>query len=118
MHPPPKRSAADQLQSWRALGRVRAQQESRRHPRRKVSIAAKIVVGGSARDCMLIDISDNGARIAFGGVQDLPDEFEICMTPSGFPFRRCRLIWRSNSEMGVEFSEPSVEFKPAQAWWV
>jgi hypothetical protein len=111
MHSSLSKTAADQLEFWRALGRVRAQQELRRHPRRKVNIAAKIVVGESTSDCTLIDISDNGARIAFGGAQDLPDEFKVCMTPSGYPFRQCRLIWRSDTEMGVEFVS-------VQPWWV
>ena len=111
MHPPSRRSAAEQLQSWRILGRVRAHEDSRLHPRRKVNIAAKIMVDGSTRDCTLLDISDSGARIALESMQELPDEFQICMTPSGFPFRQCKLIWRSNSEIGVEF-------KSVHPWWV
>ena len=91
------------LAAWRTLRRVRDDEE-RSHPRREVHIAAKINLGGgSLHDCMVLDISDSGARIAIKAPQDIPDEFLICLTPHGFPVvRRCRLIWRSDSEIGVE----------------
>jgi hypothetical protein len=53
--------------------------------------------------CTIVDISDYGARLVIEGAHDLPDHFTIALTPSGFPQRACRLIWRSDSQVGVAF---------------
>jgi hypothetical protein len=66
-----------------------------------------IKIGDSLRGCTVLDIADNGARIAIDDSRELPDEFLIRMQSSGFPIRRCRLIWRTDSAAGVEFMEPS-----------
>jgi hypothetical protein len=74
-----------------------------------VHIAAIIKVGDLRRDCTVRDIADNGAQIAIDDSRDLPDEFLIRMASSGFPIRRCRLIWRTDFAIGVEFMAPSQD---------
>jgi hypothetical protein len=65
-------------------------------------MAAKIDAGGrTLRDCIVLDLSEGGARIAVENPQFLPDSFAVLLTPRGL--RRCRLIWRSHAEIGVEF---------------
>jgi hypothetical protein len=104
----PTRSGAELLAWGRMLRRVRAE-DQRKHTRRPVHIAAKMNVGRSLRDCAVLDISDNGARIAVERSQEVPDEITICMSPRGFPIRPCRVIWRSDTEIGVEFIAASAE---------
>ena len=111
MYQPPRRSGAELLASWRTLHRVRGEEERRSHLRREVHIAARVIVGNLLHDCTVLDISPCGARIALEAPQDIPGEFAICMTPQGFPIRRCKLIWRSDSEIGFEFDARQQLFK-------
>jgi hypothetical protein len=95
------RSAARMLAAWKDQEQLCGEQ--RRQPRELVHIAAKINVDGSLRECLILDISINGARVAIEAPKDIPDRISICMTASGFPIHRCRVIWRSDREIGVEF---------------
>ena len=102
------RSNTEQLASWRILEHAR--EERRRILRHKVRIAARIDVSGTIHDCTVIDISEFGARLAVETTLALPDWFVLLLTPSGHPARRCRVAWRSDEELGVEFlpEHPSV----------
>jgi hypothetical protein len=97
------RSAARMLTSWKDQQQLCGEQ--RCQPREQVHIAAKINVGGSLRECLILDISDSGARVAVEAPKDIPDRTAICMTKRGFPIHRCRVIWRSDCEIGVKFDE-------------
>jgi len=83
-------------------------EEKRRSPRRQVRIAAKIQVGKEAptRDCTVVDISEYGARIEMKDAKDAPNEFILTLTPRGYPYRRCQVMWRSEHAIGVEFDSP------------
>jgi hypothetical protein len=106
------RSSAAQLTSWRILEQAR--EERRRILRHKVSIPARIDVGGTIRECTVVDISELGAKLAVDAAQALPDSFLLLLTPSGHPARRCRVAWRSDEDVGVEFlPEHPSEHHPA-----
>jgi PilZ domain len=79
--------------------------ERRKAVRRIVQLPAKIDPGYGAplRDCIVVDISDLGARVAVTQSQSLPNEFTILLAPFARPFRRCRLVWRVTDYVGVEF---------------
>ena len=78
--------------------------ERRLHPRRATLIPAFVVDGPQpGLSCTIVDISDYGARLLIEGAHDLPDHFTIALTPSGFPQRACRLVWHSDSQVGVAF---------------
>ena len=83
-------------------------EEKRRSPRRQVRIPAKIQVGNEAptHDCTVVDISEFGARIEMDAAMDAPNEFILTLTPRGFPYRRCQVMWRSERAIGVEFDRP------------
>jgi len=113
------RSAARKLAAWKDQEQVGGEQ--RRQRRQTVHIAAKINVGGSLRDCLVLDISISGARVAVEAPKDIPDRIAICMTTRGFPIHGCRVIWRSDCEIGVEFevaaqvhASTSSPWKPAE----
>jgi hypothetical protein len=99
----PIRSNAERLDWWRTLRNAR-EREQRKHPRRKVHMAVKMDTGHSQlRDCIMLDISPGGARIAIDDPQNVPDEMKIWLTSHGGPYRHCRLVWRSDAEIGVRF---------------
>jgi hypothetical protein len=77
----------------------------RKLPRRQVHIPAKLVVSprGPLRDCMILNISDAGARLEMPTTQDLPEEFTMLLAPRGHATRRCRVVWRTDGQMGVMF---------------
>jgi hypothetical protein len=57
-------------------------------------------IGSLPRECMIIDISEGGARIIIERA-DVPDEFTLIL-PTGHR-RPCRLAWRLGCEFGTEF---------------
>ena len=55
------------------------------------------------RPCILVDLSNGGAKIAGVRAHTIPDEFRLC-TPIG-DHRSCRVIWRTDDTLGVEFTD-------------
>jgi len=55
------------------------------------------------RPCTLVDISNGGAKIAGVRAYTIPDEFRL-RTPLG-DRRSCRIIWRTEDTLGVEFTD-------------
>jgi hypothetical protein len=80
--------------------------EQRKAVRRPVHLPAKIDAGQGSpmRDCTLVDISDLGARLAINHAENVPDVFAIFLSPFARPFRKCRLVWRKDEHVGVEFN--------------
>lgn len=67
--------------------------------RRAQYIAA---LGALPRDCMVIDMSDGGARLYTEA--GLPDEFTLLVSGDAREVRReCRVVWRLGGECGVAF---------------
>jgi hypothetical protein len=56
-------------------------------------------------ECMLHDISSTGARISVEDPEVVPDYFKLRI-PGGRELRRCRIRWRSGTDLGLEFFEP------------
>jgi hypothetical protein len=84
--------------------------EQRRSLREKVQFAAWIDVGNGAaqRDCTVVDVSEDGARIMVASPAELPQEFYLVLSKHGTR-RRCRLVWRSDEEVGMSYLGP-LEF--------
>jgi PilZ domain-containing protein len=55
------------------------------------------------RPCILVDFSNGGAKIAGVRAYTIPDEFRL-RTPLG-DRRSCRVIWRTEDTLGVEFTD-------------
>lgn len=93
----------ERLVWWRTLRQAR-ENERRKYLRKNVNLVAKFDAGRGTplRDCMLLDISPDGARIAINS-PGVPDEFTLYLTARGIPFRRCRLVWATDTEIGVQF---------------
>lgn len=55
------------------------------------------------RPCILSDLSDGGARLSGVRANTIPDEFRL-RTPVGAR-RSCQVVWRTDSEIGVKFTD-------------
>jgi hypothetical protein len=56
--------------------------------------------------CHLCDVSATGARLALAAPElaKVPEEFVLVLARRAKVHRRCRVVWRSDEELGVRFS--------------
>ena len=93
--------------------------EKRKNLRRAISYPAFIDIGdGSpARACKLCDASQEGAQLSLADPNSLPNEFVLALSSDGAARRRCRVIWRNETEVGVTFiKEVKSSSRAARAW--
>jgi hypothetical protein len=85
--------------------KIRGRAELRKKPRRQFQYTARIVADPATppRPCAISDISDGGARLVLNSEADLPEQFVLLLTKEGNARRKCRVVWRSGSIIGVEF---------------
>jgi hypothetical protein len=85
--------------------------ERRRHKRYIINRVAKFQTDSGAlpRDCLITDISQQGARLFAEGI-DLPDQFHLLISGDGArgDRRECRVVWRLGGEIGVTFVGPGI----------
>lgn len=93
------RREVEPMAIWR---KKRGGPEQRRSPRRTVRYPARIGAddGSEPRSCMLIDISQTGAKLLAEETHQLPGEFVLLL---GGATRKCRIVWRSDQHVGVQF---------------
>ena len=60
--------------------------------------------GAQLRECIVRDISKDGARLALANVRALPSEFELLILTTGEIFQAVAK-WRRGREIGVYFVE-------------
>lgn len=61
------------------------------------------VAGALPRDCLVVDLSDTGARLYVE--TPLPDVFVLVVSGDGTRLERdCRVVWRLGGECGVVFT--------------
>jgi hypothetical protein len=79
-------------------------QEKRKNLRRAMRFNAWIGTDDKQplRGCMVSDISDDGARLDVESADELPDEFQLLLSGGGI-YQQCRAVWRTNTQIGVEF---------------
>jgi hypothetical protein len=79
--------------------------DKRRNVRRPLSYPGNIDVGDGSplRDCVLHDASEHGAQIAVAAPDELPDTFILALGFEGTARRRCRVVWRTEDRIGVEY---------------
>ena len=60
------------------------------------------------RDCLMVDVSQTGARLSVEGAIDGLDlkEFFLLLSSTGLAYRRCRMIRLAGDQIGVEFLKP------------
>src|SRR4051794_18317514 len=88
-----------------------SRRDFRRAKRSRRRSAAWIGLGnGSTRiPCVLWDISESGARLAAPRAKVLPAAFNLVLSKDGRSQRQCRVVWRNERQLGVEFIQTTVE---------
>jgi hypothetical protein len=63
------------------------------------------VDGTWKRNCVLLDVSETGAKIEVEGTLDVlqAKEFFLLLSSTGLAFRRCELVWIDGTMAGVHF---------------
>ena len=80
--------------------------ELRKIKRTKVDKRARIIAPDYAVDCTVVDLTNLGAGLRLVVDTSLPDRFELIFDSAHFR-RNCRVRWRSDKGLGVEFEIPS-----------
>jgi hypothetical protein len=63
--------------------------------------------GKEPRPCQIIDISNGGARlVVFTDPEGIPDTLTLLLSPSAKVRRACKVVWRSDGGIGVQFLKP------------
>src|SRR5215831_21122800 len=84
---------------------AKAIDERRANSRQRRLIGAKIVFNNNSSviDCIVRDLSPQGARLLVASLVGIPDRFDLRIDRS----RAChpsKIIWRANGQIGVRFS--------------
>ena len=84
--------------------------ENHRHlPRRRTLKNGQVILSDwTVMDCVVRDMSDDGARLEFGGPVKLPKEFRLALrsTNTVIPVA---LAWQRGLAAGVHFTGPPTE---------
>ena len=69
------------------------------------------------RSCVLLDVSQTGAKIEVEGTLDVlqAKEFFLLLSSTGLAYRRCELVWIDGTTAGVHFVNADNKKKPASA---
>jgi len=78
--------------------------ERRKLPRTRTYLGGRVTFGQRycALDCLVRNLSQNGAYLAFSDHALIPDEFDL-MIPHKGDSRRVRIAWRLQENVGIEF---------------
>jgi DNA modification methylase len=82
-------------------------QERRRIPRTRTYLGGLVAFNErcSTMECLVRNMSPDGAKLVFGGTVEIPAEFDIMIRKRG-ESRRARIVWRQETEAGVTFPAP------------
>ncbi|MGL3109868.1 PilZ domain-containing protein [Bradyrhizobium sp. BR 1432] len=69
------------------------------------------------RSCVLLDVSQTGAKVEVEGTLDVlqAKEFFMLLSSTGLAFRRCELVWIDGTTAGLHFVTAGGKKKPASA---
>lgn len=80
--------------------------ERRRKPRRRTLKSGKIIIEKkSIFDCMVRNLSENGALLKLESTVGVPTEFEFKIINDDIHVH-ARVRWRTDTEMGIIFEAP------------
>src|SRR5260370_41254338 len=92
------------MSASRLLARRLAMQESRAHSRFATRLEGRIVSldGNSNLKCMILDLSQGGARLDTGSYGRIADGHFLFLVKSMDVFE-CRVKWQRGGQVGVQF---------------
>jgi hypothetical protein len=75
------------------------------------------VDGTWRRSCVLLDVSQNGAKLQVEGSPEVlrAREFFLLLSSTGLAFRRCELVWVDGTQVGVKFTSADKNKKARSA---
>lgn len=78
--------------------------ERRTSQRKEVLTGGRIIYGCGRREmyCVIIDVSDSGARLVPARLRNCPDKFSLIIAHQ--PARDCEVVWRDRESVGVKFT--------------
>lgn len=80
--------------------------DKRSSARRRTFKGGLIMYGTVAGiDCLLRNMSETGACLELTSTFAIPDQFSLIVRPEGLR-RDCTVHWRTETHIGVSFSEP------------
>jgi hypothetical protein len=81
-----------------------AMQERRKEQRTRALKTARIVYNNrfSVLDCAVRNLSSHGAQVLVQSPHGIPDTFQLELD-AGASIRDCKVIWRQERKIGVEF---------------
>jgi len=90
--------------------------EKRKTTRRALRYPAMIEPddGSALIRCELCDASQVGAHLNVDDPHGVPEEFTLLLGYDGTARRRCKVKWRSDSEIGVEFRKMPQAASPSR----
>ena len=78
-------------------------ESKRKDQRRAVYRHGRLTVAGGVKvDCIIVDVSENGARIELDGASALPDIVLLSTVMTGEK-KRARVVWRRENTAGLSF---------------
>lgn len=104
-------SIASALRAGASPSREEPERRQEQPARRTVYVPARIFLEDfRSVNCVIVDISENGARILIGGDVSLPQSLKLKTLHDG-RFRRARLVWQRNRDAGISFAmEKRINF--------
>lgn len=81
------------------------ERDKRAAQRRAISypVAIETLDDGGHHPCMILDISETGARLSLFKAMEPPDEFLLRLAGHRVATRLCRVVWRDATAIGVRF---------------
>jgi hypothetical protein len=77
---------------------------------------ATIYQGKLARPCIVSNFSNGGAKITGVRAVTIPDEFALRITSHDSRIRKCRVLWRSDDTLRVEFTDSITSTEEPAVW--
>ena len=62
---------------------------------------------GKSATATISDVSDTGARLDVQEPDSIPDRFVLLLSKNGEARRLCRVVWRNEHQLGVQFERPT-----------
>jgi hypothetical protein len=74
------------------------------------------VDGTWRRSCVLLDVSQSGAKLEIEGSPEVlrAREFFLLLSSTGLAFRRCELVWVDGTQVGVKFTNADRKGRSAK----
>lgn len=78
----------------------------KREARKSVNEIAWITLDGgfAARQCMVLDLSSAGAKVAMDAAQPLNSKLRLAFSRDARRGRDCEVVWRRGKQLGLKFT--------------